>query len=798
MRKVFATLLMLAALAAVVLPLPFSGARADDAIQASIEVRPNTLTGTGTVDVSINIANISDDPSPLSITLYDPAGNVCAGFGSGGTAHLTPGQSMPYTGKWTVTAEQLEKGRISYNARYQSTTATGERVATSKPFFATIKHNAARASLNIDRSTPSGSVTENQTVTIKYTITNTGTIDILDIAIKDPGINNDVLTWPHLPVGEKIELSTSYVAGTSSKTTNATISYKYVVGDKTESKEVTSEPKVINVTVPDLVVDLKASTLIVNAGQKVDLTCVITNRSDLDYEQLKVTDKTLNDVEPGVFSLNATKKSHTIVKSITVMQSSTYQFTVSGFDNTGQAVQVSSNEVTVQTTEDALGIDALSSDVIPVVLDIVIEADRDIIYAEPSEIIFRVKVTNNGLLTAESVIVSAGRDRKTIHTIEKIEPGETVEFLKRLAASMGGQYQFEASAKNNQGETERSASNIFPVVFQPTRPPVTPPPATLPPPPQTQPDPTEEPAAQPDDSGIATGKLLLYILAGLLVVIVLAVVLLFVLDSRRGKPKPPSDRGRGGSGGGKGGQNVVIDSIQRSTHRDYARAPKRGKPSKSAKKPHEQPTVPAYAPDDEEMFYRDAEDKKPVSTHNYGMEDDGMGFDDDAAYRRPTEPEIKSMHVPPITGDSGAEEDILKKNTSQGDFEALSGEKLISMEKTEIYGNDYLARIRQGGAEKSEGEDGDEGKPALSEEDAALLSGSTGQYRLSRRVGSVSAVGRSGEPAEKTAASRKVEDPEEYTRKQRAARGAQSIANFYDDDDDDNDDTARPSRKQRK
>lgn len=768
------------------------GGHAAEVVQPNIEVRPSTLTGTGTVDVSINIFNSGDDPAPLSVTLYDPANNVCTGFGSGGTARLSPGQSASYTGKWTVTSDQLEKGRVTYSVRYSTVNGEGQPVANSRPFYATIKHNAAKATMKIERDLPKElSVTENQTVSIGYTLINTGTVDILDIAISDPGINNDVLTYPLLPVGEKVVLSTSYVAGTSPKTAEATIAYKYVLGDKKEEAKVNMDPKVIKVTVRDLAVDLKASQLIVNAGQKVDLTCTITNRSELTYAQLKVTDKIINDVEQGI-SLGA-GKTHTITKSVTILQSGTYQFTVSGIDSTGQPVTFTSNEVTVQTTEDMQTVDGVIAEVIPVVLEVLIEADRDIIYSEPSEIIFRVKITNNGLSTVENIEVTALKTK--VETIERLAPGETYEFLKRFNASMGGQYQFVASAKDNTGETRSAESNVYLVTFQPTRPPATPPPTPVPTQPPTEPpsDLIEEQAVtQSDGGGITTGKLLLYILAGLLVVIVLAVVLLFILDHRRYNPKPPSGYGNG--------QNAVIDSIQRSPHRDYARPPKRGKPGaeKNVKKKQEQPVMPAYAPDDEEeeMFRPRESGRDAAPKRVFGADGSASGALDDSVYRRPTGKRTGESRDDRIEEEDSGEKGVREAGIQAEKPEAPQRDRLTSMDQTEVYGREYLSRIRQTPARDKEDETGK--APPLSEEEASLLSGSTGQYRLSRRTGSVR------RPMEKTDARegakepvrRKAEDPEEYTRKQRAARGNQgSVANFYDDDDEDGNGKEQASRR---
>ena len=88
-------------------------ALADEPIAVEMEVSQTQLTGVGTVRVSINVFNIADDGSTISVTLYDPDKNVCSSFGSGGTANLAPGNGASYSGSWTVTQAQLDAGKIT-------------------------------------------------------------------------------------------------------------------------------------------------------------------------------------------------------------------------------------------------------------------------------------------------------------------------------------------------------------------------------------------------------------------------------------------------------------------------------------------------------------------------------------------------------------------------------------------------------------------------------------------------------------------------------------------------------------
>ncbi len=741
---------------------------AEDPLQFKIEITPDTLTAPTTVRVSISVLNMSDDGTPISVTLSDPDGKVCSSFGSGGTANLAPGSSTAYAGSWTVTQAQLEAGKIIYSARYSITNAAGQPVSANHPITKSIKYNQATAKLDVSRTiSPGTTVTEGQTVTISYKLTNNGTVDISNISIADPGIISEPVKYPLLKAGESADLSYHFTAETSSKTTNGEVTYSHLVGSKTETKTGKCDAQVINVTTPEVAVKLTVSQSTVKAGDKVQLICTITNKSKLDYEQLKITDLIQGDIDSG--RSVAAGKSIEVKKEVEVKQASTYQFTIKGIDSSGGAVTFESNSVTVKTSDDA---SASTASAIPPDLDIAIEADRDIIYSQPSDIVFNVKVTNFGTAEVKNVVIAAASQvaqrSKDIRTIEKIAPGETVEFTQSFSASMGGKFIFTATAKDSAGAAVKKESNPVQVTFTATMPPVTPPPtATIPP--TEPPPPVDQPSAEAtapfgtgEGQSMGAGTILLYALAGLLFIILLAVVLLFVLDRRRNS----------GSASSGGGSVAVIDSIQRSPHRDYARAPKRApsagrREPKPGKKGKEESAVSAYAPEDRDSF--DDDGLNPLSPSAASTPKDSY---DDAVdvYRRPV---------------------TVRSDVKQFD----SDDDKTSGAADDSYSGEYLSRIR-GGSKKADEEIElpemeEEDKPAdigplstMSDEDAALLSGSTGQYRLSRSS-NLSVPGGRTPP--------KVEDPDAFTRKQRASRttgrGAPSsdLSNFYDDDEDDED-----------
>lgn len=729
MKRNFAGKALLVCLTILLTLLCAAGALADEPIAVEMEVSQTQLTGVGTVRVSINVFNITDDGSTISVTLYDPDKNVCASFGSGGTANLAPGTGASFSGSWTVTQAQLDAGKITYTASYKVTDENGNVNAVSRPIAKSITYQTATPKLNVERTAPTKAV-EGQTTTVSYLLTNIGTVDVTDIQILDPGLSAEPLTCPLLGVGQSVQLNCDFVMGSEPMVTQPTVTYNYLVGSEEKQNKIDGPAKTIDVATVDVLVQLAAKSLIVNKGDKVELNCTITNKGDVEYTKLSVADATLGDIESGI-TLGA-KKEHTVKKSITVSASGTYKFIVSALDASGNTVTFASNELTIQTAEDikeTLGDDAIAPD-----LEIVVEADREIIYTEPSEIAFLIKVTNFGRLAAEKVTIT--EDGTTVKTIDVIQPNETVTFAKMFTTNVAGQIQFVASTKDSAGETHSFESNIVKVTYVAPAPTPTPTPVPTIAPTAT-PVPTETPSISPfvdeEDQGGTTGRVLLYVLAGLLLVILVAVVLLVLADRRRNAPKGP-----------RGGREAVIDSMERSSRRNYAQpAPRRAGARRGQAAPVQEETEeydePQEAPARTQFPQEDAEPEAPADRFARPMPRRELQIFNDDGDEQPTRSAMRR--------ESGV--------TASG--------------------SDYLSRMR---GERRQPDDEAEGT-RMTDDEAALVSGGDAQYRISRSMNDVRHGG-----------TWQAEDPQAFARGQRMARSGyqQTEEPLNGDDEGSNDD----------
>ncbi|MDR0896384.1 MAG: hypothetical protein LBN04_00855 [Oscillospiraceae bacterium] len=722
-------------------------ASAEDPIITQIEASPTTLSNPGNVRVSINITNNSDTDGVISVTLYDPNNQVCGSFGSGGTAHLAAGASQSYSGTWGVTQAQLDSGRFGYSVHYTVPGANGQPIIVNKPLAVFIQHNKARAELNSVRSAPGGGVIAGQTVQINYELTNTGTLDLKDITIEDPGITDQTVTYPLLKVGEMVPLSYTYIAGTTSQTTQATISYSYEINGKTETSSKTHDPKVIDVTIPDLQVTLTADPLLIEPGDQVKFHYTITNRSDLSYEQLRIVEAIMGDLDQNV-SLGP-KETISGDKTIYVSAATDYQLHVTGLDSTGNPVAFQSNVCSVKLAAGAETDDPLTAEYVPVLMTVVVESDRDVIYDEPGEVVFRIAVTNHGEEPLNNVVIRASG--KDIQTISVLEAGQTYELLKRFSVLMGGAFEFTATARDSDGQPQSVISNAIPIAYQYIAPPPTmPPPPTNPPPaPPTAAPTSASPFGNNEEEGSGgLGNILLYVLLGVLAVILLSVLAMAFLGRRR---PPQADGGRR--------QSNFSDSLQRTPRRDYARAPSQREMKRTAKSEPQETAQPSAQAEEAPQAERPARTERPHAITRPERP---------APAKRPEPTRAKRQSAPPPS------------------------------DNTEVYRRVGLSEAVEEAPVKEIPQKEAPPSPALSEEDAALLSGSTSQYRLSRS--STLRV-----PPPRTIQPSDIEDAEKFAQHVRETQKPIPVKpQWYDDDDDDEDQAGNPpqaaagSRQRRK
>ncbi|MDR1599991.1 MAG: hypothetical protein LBS11_09040 [Oscillospiraceae bacterium] len=709
-----------------------------DPITANIEIQPVTLSGPQTVRVSIQIMNVGDDDIPGSVVLIDPANNRVSTFGSGGSLQMRIGQQFPWVGEWTVTKEQLETGSITYKLQYPRI-VDGTAQNITKNLTARFTYNKpVNHKLNVQRSYTPTNPEEGQTVTMEYLFENTGDVNLLDLYIMDKGVGinkkGDLLI-ESLSVGASVTKSWTFKMGAATVSSQPTIYYtpeglgKSVSG--TVSKVITITPTKIDITAT-----LTTSKDVVNRGDSVSLVCEIKNAGSVSYKEITISDASLGVIAQNI-SLGA-KKTYKETKTVKVSAPGAYKFDITGVDANGNPLALSSNEVTVQTREDAK----------PVSLSISIESDRDVIYTDPATAVFIITTRNTGEETTNEIVVSAAG--KNIYTIPQLKPGEQDVRAKEFTLFMGGTFQFTATAKNSLGEAAAFKSNEVPIVYQAPKPTPSPTPTITPTPTPAQtatPQALVTQSANLRDSG-SFGSVLLWVMGGLLVLILAGAGAMFILDRQRA----PAARSLGSSRSPAAVE--VIDHLDRSPRRDYSRAAKN-----AARNTLKAAGLPVLA--------------KAFSKRRDDADNADVTDIDNSRYAPPT----AADYAPSYAGMDDAEDEFIEPEIASLNGDEPDGRYLEPDDTHRIDAAEIARAAERYAPPRNAGQEPEtEAKPNKPDAEPDPEAGGAGQYRLTRRAGTL-------RPKTEKPLAVESEDPASFAKKQRARRSREiNTAQFYEED----------------
>ena len=532
-----------------------------DPIRVSSLSEPQSVISEQDVSITIKIYNSSQTDMTEEIALYDPTGGVPVSTYNG----LQGEQSVTYTGTWHVTQDQIKEGKIKYYIQYSFDSGNGlDKVVRAVPV--TIQTEAAAPQLTATYTLSPTSARKGQKVAVEYTLSNTGNIELRNIAISNEGVSSKKLTAPSLSVGEKVTLQDSFTMGDSELVSKPTVTYQasgesktYTISDMAR-KTVTLAQNGLEAA---LTTDAGDN---VYPGEKIHLKLSIKNTGNNGYTGLTAT---LSDgtVMASDISLAAGANFEQTIEWAPA-QSGAVTVQVDGMSDNGEAVSVASEELTI-TTQDASQ---------ALVLDVTAQAQTTTIYSEPAVVRFAVQVKNIGQTDAATLTVKEAGT--TVATIPSLPSGESRTLVFDLETSIAGQIQFVVSGKDAAGNDKAYDSNVIELVYvAPTpEPTATPAPTAVPPTPSPEPTSTPVPTIG-EIIAQRVNPVVLYTVAGVLAAVI---VLLVAMSSVNGAKR-------------KKRMAQAIDTIELSPdvrdsfgkRRRRAQNAGSAKPEKGAKKPEE-------------------------------------------------------------------------------------------------------------------------------------------------------------------------------------------------------------------
>ena len=423
-----------------------------DPINFTIQITPASMTAPGEATVSLRVSNTGDKDMVDPVTLFDPAGNVVASFGDGGSYLLKSGDSRPWEGKWNVTQQELEQGSVAYTLRYHLEDESGSLVEVNRQAVAHIDYTGERVHLAITRTIDPQVVRSGGQATVTYELYNTGNVNLTDIRVQEK-IAKNAKTVKSLPAGERATVQFTSRIGNADLTSSADITFK-ADGNTAQLKEHVEEA-VIPLAKPNLKIELSAPNNGVNVGEAAKLVITFVNAGNVSYSNVTVTEAKRGEILTNLsIPAGATV---TEEKEFILMEPTDFKVTATLPDNTGETKTLTSNEVRVGVFDPEKQL----------LLTLNLTSDQESVSKTPADVRFHLTVTNNSNVKAENILIRHGDNE--IYTIASLEPGASVVLDRDFRISQTGQFRFTAALKDSLNNTVTFDSNTIRLAYaQPT------------------------------------------------------------------------------------------------------------------------------------------------------------------------------------------------------------------------------------------------------------------------------------------------------------------------------------------
>ena len=422
-----------------------------DPVVFTMRVSPEQLSAPGEVSVSLNVSNPSSEDMTTPVTLYDPAGNVVAAFGDGGSYVLKAGDSLSWDGKWNVTKEQLDAGTVAYEVRYHLEDDTGALAEIVRQAKASVQLQGDGANLTVNRAISPEVVRSGGQVAVTYELINSGSAQLSDIKVQE-SISKTVKTVKTLAPGDRTSVEFTSRIGNADLKSKATITYK--VAGQSKAETVTVEEKAIPLAKPNLKIELSSPSDSVNVGEKATLIITFINEGNVSYSNVSVTDPKAGELVSGL-SISA-GETVTQEKQFILTEPITFKATATLPDNTGETKKLTSNELRIGVYDPEKQL----------LLTLNLTADQDTVSHLPADVKFHLKVTNNSNIKAEKIAITHGST--AIYTIASLEPGASVTLDRDARIPQAGQFRFTATLKDSLNNDVRFESNTIHIGYAQT------------------------------------------------------------------------------------------------------------------------------------------------------------------------------------------------------------------------------------------------------------------------------------------------------------------------------------------
>lgn len=277
-------------------------------------------------------------------------------------------------------------------------------------------------------------------VTLNYTVCNDGILPLESIRVEDRLVG-EVGRIDRLEGGERKTLSVR-VKVTESCVSEPVVHYE--CGGQTYTEERGAES--ISLAQVSLHAELAADKTNVAPGEMVTLRLRLVNQSNVNLYSLCGDEPILGEMGNLVGKL-APGEEYTVTRTVQMKSSGTFQFSVTGSSDTGGAVSVQSNEMSVLVTPVAAEIQ----------LTLHAEADKTELNG-PGEVTFSLQVSNDCSLELRDVVLSE-ETKGEIRRLAFVPTGEMPAITQTYDVQESRTYLFRAQVIDSVGDELTVYSN---------------------------------------------------------------------------------------------------------------------------------------------------------------------------------------------------------------------------------------------------------------------------------------------------------------------------------------------------
>lgn len=305
--------------------------------------------------------------------------------------------------------------------------------ATAEPSPSPAPTEPAEPEVRFSRDFSSSYAEYGDKITISYTVRNDGTAPVENITVTD-GLVGEVGRVDRLEPGEKKTMSVR-VRITESCTSTPRISYECGGLSYTDERS----PQRIYLAEVRVRVELSADKTNVAPGDMVTLRLNVVNEGNVSLYGLRASEPVLGDLGSLVSALPPGDEC-VITRTVQMKSANTFQFSISGSSDTGGAISVQSNEMSVLVTPVAAQIQ----------LCLRAEADQREL-SGPGEVSFSLYVSNDCSLELRNVTLSE-ETRGVIRELVFVPTGEMPAITQTYPVEESGVFRFQAQVTDSVGD----------------------------------------------------------------------------------------------------------------------------------------------------------------------------------------------------------------------------------------------------------------------------------------------------------------------------------------------------------